>query len=301
MNALQKCRRFATGILLSLLAVAANPCSSSAMAPITLGDAKGYLILSTNGNTKLGNVTIAKPASPDVSGDLGGITVTLGGNSAIAGDAIASNDSGIGISLGNYTKVRSTCITNASAVHLGAGSACIDLDESGYNFKIQQLTSAGSDAISFSNTLASAPVDQALPAIDLPASHSQTLTCEGSWLNVFSVPSIKLGSSSRLIIDCALGDIVVINVPGSLTLGSGARISLIGGIAADAVAFNITGSSSSPALVSGASSVLNGTFVAAQRSCQMATGVTIKGQLVCGGDVTIGANLKASYFPFIPF
>lgn len=56
----------------------------------------------------------------------------------------------------------------------------------------------------------------------------------------------------------------------------------------------------SPALVGGASSIFNGTLVAPARDCQVNTGATVNGQLICGGDVTVGANLTATYVPLVP-
>jgi hypothetical protein len=268
--------------------------------PITLGDAAGFLAVSTGGNTKLGNVTLANPAAPN-SGDIGGNTDTLGSNSVIQGNVVAANGSGIGISLGNFTKVKLACITDGSTVALGSGASCATTDTTGTSPKLALLAGSSADASTFSAEVAGLPVDQSLPAINVAASHSQTLSCGPNPVTVVETPSITLGGSATLKIDCAAGQILAINVTGgALTLGPGFNISLTGGVTANSVVFNVEGISVNPALIGGTSSHFNGTLVAAARACQVNTGAAVNGQLVCGGNVTVGDNLTASYVPLVP-
>ena len=266
--------------------------------PLSLGNAAGFLIVSTGGNTKVGNVLKAYPAAPN-SGDIGGNADTFGSNSTIDGDVISSNNSGNGISLGNYTVANQACITDGASVAFGIGASCATTDMTGSDPKVAILSGAGSDASAFSAAANSFPVDQNLPAINIAASHSQTVACTASGRNVIDTPSITMGGSSTLTIDCGSGDTVVFNVPGVMTLNSGFKILLTGGITPDRVVFNVEGISGSPALIGGTSSVFNGTMVAAARGCTVSTGATINGQLICGGDITIGANLTATYVPLV--
>jgi hypothetical protein len=268
--------------------------------PLTLGDASGFLVVSTSGDAKLGTVTLANPAAPN-AGDLGGNTDTIGSNSVIQGNVVAGNNSGTGISLGNFTKAKQGCITDGSSVVLGSGASCATTDTTGTNPELGTLAGAGSDASSFAAAAAAFPVDQSLAAINIPASGTQTITCGVSGRNVVDTPSITMGGSSTLKLACSSSDIIVINVTGGgLTLGPGFKIALTGGITADRVVFNVEGLSAGPALIGGASSIFNGTLVAPARACVVKTGAAINGQLVCGSDVTIGDNLAATYVALIP-
>jgi hypothetical protein len=273
--------------------------------PITLGNAKPFLLVSTGGNSKLGNVTLGNPATPN-AGDIGGNSDILGSNSVIQGNVVAANNSSTGISVGNVTKVKQGCITGGSSVVLGSNASCASTDTTGTNPKLTTLAGAGPDASSFAAAVSGLTADQTIPAINIPASGHQTLTCTASPnrppTTVVDTPSITMGGSSTLTIDCPAGTIMVINVdgsPGVLTLGPGFTIALTGGITADSVVFNVENISASPALLSGTSSTFNGTLIAAARGCSVKTGATINGQVVCGSDVTVGDNLTATYMPLV--
>ncbi len=267
--------------------------------PLTLGNAASFLVVATGGNVKLGNVMLANPAFPN-SGDIGGESDVFGSNSVIQGNVIASSGASPDVTLGNFTKVKQTCYTAGGTVAVGSGASCASTDTSASNTAVSRLNGSGSDASSFAAAANAFPVDQSLAAINIPASHSQTVTCGVAGRNVIDTPSITLGGSSTLTINCASGDIVVFNVPGAMTLGAGFTIALTGGITADSVVFNVEGVSATAALIGGTSSTFNGTLVAASRNCQVNTGAAINGQLVCGGNVTVGDNLTATYVPLVP-
>jgi hypothetical protein len=276
---------------------------SPAPFPLTLGDAKGFLIVSTGGDTKLGNVTLGNPASPN-AGDIGGNTDTIGNNSTIQGDVVASSGLIPDISLGNFASVVGTCFTNGGTVDLGLGASC-GTTVTGSDPKVTALLGSGADAANFSAVAASFTADQTLPAINIPASGTQTITCSGApiiaGVTVVSTPSIKMGGSSTLKIDCAAGQIVVINVTtGAVNLGAGFNISLVSGITPDSVVFNVEGIALAPPVLGGSSSHFNGTLVAPAQTCKVSTGAAITGQLVCAGDVTAGANLTATYAQLVP-
>ncbi len=267
--------------------------------PLTLGNAASFLLVATGGNATLGNVTLANPAFPN-SGDIGGESDVFGSNSVIQGNVIASSGASPDVTLGNFSKVKQTCYTAGGTVALGSGASCASTDTSAANAAVSRLNGSGPDASSFAAAANAFPVDQSLAAINIPASHSQMVTCGHSGRNVIDTPSITMGGSSTLTINCASGDIVVFNVPGAMTLGAGFTIALTGGITADSVVFNVEGIAATAALIGGTSSTFNGTLVAASRNCQVNTGAAINGQLVCGGNVTVGANLTATYVPLVP-
>jgi len=275
--------------------------------PITLGDAAGFVVVSTGGTTVFGNVTLANPTAPP-AGDIGGNTDTFGNNtvvgstSTLQGNVVAASVSGVGISLGNFAKVDHACITAGSTVHLGTGATCVGgTDTSGTNPLLAKLAGSGADASAFAAAVGSLPVDQTLVAINIPASGTQTLNAGPNPVTVIDTPSITMGGSSTLKINGAAGQIVVVNVTGgALTLGPGFKITLTGGITADSVVFNVQGISATPALVGGSSSIFNGTLVAAARACTISTGAKVTGQLVCGGNVIIGNNLIINYDPLVP-
>jgi predicted acyltransferase (DUF342 family) len=267
--------------------------------PLTLGDAAPFLLVSTDGNTKLGNVTLANPAAPN-AGEIGGISDTFGSNSVIQGNVIAL-EGGPDITLGNFTKVKSTCYTNGGTVSLGSGASCASTDATVNAPPVLGLIGAGPDASSFEAGAASFPVDQFLAAIKIAAGKTQTISTGPNPVTVFDTPSITLGGSATLKIVGTAGQIAVINVTGgALTLGPGFTIALSGGITADSVVFNVESTSPTPALIGGTSSTFNGTLVASARACQVNTGAAINGQIVCGGDVTVGDNLTAAYVPLVP-
>jgi len=54
----------------------------TAPVPITLGDASGFVIVSTGGSTVLGNVALANPTAPP-AGNIGGTTDTFGNNTVV--------------------------------------------------------------------------------------------------------------------------------------------------------------------------------------------------------------------------
>ena len=269
--------------------------------PLTLGRAAGFLLVSTGGTESVGNVLVADP------GNFGGSTLAFGSNSKVAGDAIASNNSGVAITVGNYTKMSGALITGGGTISLGSGATAGSQDTSGGNAELATYAGAGPDSNSYAANLASETVNQVLAPINIAASHSQTITTAlAGGLYVFQTPSIKMGGSSTLTIDGVSTDFVVINVvgdingPGVLNLAAGFKITLTGGLTADHVVFNVESSSATPAFLGGTSSVFNGTLVAAARAGTIGSGATINGQLIFGGAVAAGPNVTLTYVPVVP-
>ena len=140
---------------------------------------------------------------------------------------------------------------------------------------------AGSDAATFSASLAGLTSTQALPAI-------------------------TLGSHGTTTISGGASEFVIVNVgtttdPGSLQLGNGASIVISGGITPDHVIFNLIGTGTTAQL--GNDTVFNGTILAPQGQFTSGDGntpspVLINGSLLFGGSVSIGNNTNLNYYPY---
>jgi len=271
----------------------------------TLGEAEGFLILSTQGTTSLGHVTLGLPAAPN-SGDIGGETVTLGNSSKIDGDVVASSAAFPAIALSNFAKVVGHCITQDSPadtlVDLGTGNSkgsCgffTDPDD-----KIALLSSAAGDVNTYSAEVGSLPVDQVLPAINVvTANNPFTIKCTSvpktTGVYVTDTPSVTVGSApNTLIIDasgCPADTTMVINVTGSgsggiVDLKPGFTVKEAAGTSVNRVLFNVEGALVPPGatIIGGQSSHFSGTLVAPIQNCEIGPNANINGQLICGGNV----------------
>lgn len=296
-----------------------------------LGAAKGFAVLSSGGDVSLKNrVNIAAvsvsgsvtcPGAVGCPGNMGGTTILMGrGNAAapdtVSGDVIGSASSPQGLNcagnppgttiicLGNDSEIAGQCITGGGAVS-APGECAAGTDTTGTNPKITTYVQAGSDAATFSTTLASLPATQNLSAITL-GSHGATIVSGGAGTNVIALPSITTGTKSTITINAGASEIVILNVgtsadPGSLQLGNGASIVLSGGITPDHVIFNLVGSGTTAQL--GNDTVFNGTILAPQGQFTSGDGntpspVLINGALLFGGAVSIGNNTNLNFYPF---
>ena len=284
--------------------------------PITLGDAAGFLIVSTGGPTKLGHLNYGKPAAPN-AGDIGGNAVTVGDFSVIDGDVVASTDSLPAITVGQHASVVGNCITKDSPAStlvslVGYGPSkgtCGGFSDP--SSKLTKLQHSSADALAFTTALGGLPADMALGPINVTANAS--LACASSSINpgvyIFTTPWIQIANSKTLTIDgtnCP-GDVIAINVTGPsqtassalLKFGAGFKV-LLNNIAATNVVFNVEGASNNPDVLNGTNSTFNGTLVAPVQNCSVgSTNVTFNGQLVCGSTITIGDNVSANYMPLV--
>jgi hypothetical protein len=284
--------------------------------PITLGDAAGFLIVSTGGTTTLGHVSFGLPAAPN-AGDIGGTTATIGDFTVIDGDVVASSSSFPAITVNQHAKVVGNCITQDSPAStlvslVGVGPSkgtCGGFTNTGS--KLSKLLDSSADALTFTSELGALAADMALGPINVTTNSS--LACGASSINpgvyVFTTPWIKIANSKTLTIDgtnCA-GKVIAINVTGPsqtsssalLNFGAGFTIALKN-IAATNVVFNVEGASSNPDVLSGTNSTFNGTLVAPVQNCTVgSTNVTFNGQLVCGSTVKVGDNVTATFMPLV--
>ncbi|MBI3759773.1 MAG: hypothetical protein HY269_08485 [Deltaproteobacteria bacterium] len=257
--------------------------TANARIPFTLGDAAGFVVLSTGSNVVLGN------GARSASGDIGGSTVASGNYSYFVGNIVAGSNFGTAINFNNYVDVDGSCITGGGSILLHTGAVCDARDTSGSSLEIRNLNGAAADASVFAATLASAPADQTLPSIVVPDGRSSTITCSPSTgVFIVNTGSITLGGSAKLNIDCAASNFAVINVTtGQFKFGHGAKVQLSGGIAPDGVVFNIEGTSATPGVAGGNSAQLLGTILSASRPCSIGVNFGLTGALICGGAVNV--------------
>jgi hypothetical protein len=304
----------------------------SASAASDLGAAKGFAVLSSNADVSFKNRvniaavsvsgSVACPGAVGCPGNVGGVTVLMGrGNASapdtISGDVIGSASSPQGLNcagnppgttsicLGNDSEIAGQCITGGGAVSSPSECAA-GTDTTGTNPKLTTTyVHAGSDAATFSASLAGLTSTQALPAITL-GSHGTTTISGGAGVNVVALPSITTGTKATITINAGATEFMIVNVgtstdPGSLQLGNGASIVLGGGITPDHVIFNLIGAGTTAQL--GNDTVFNGSILAPQGQFTSGDGntpspVLINGSLLFGGSVSIGNNTNLNYYPY---
>ncbi len=222
-------------------------------------------------------------------GAVGGKDVSFGANSIAGQDVIATSST---VELNNYAKALGACVTGGNLLDLETGATCGTSDTSGTNPDLATLTSAISDLATFETALGGTAPTQTIPAVNLAASGTQTISDSIAGLNIISVPSVTLGNSSTLRLSGLATDTLVLNISGALAIGDGATIKLVGGLAPANVIINVGG------LVTAwnASSTLNGTLLALNSTCTGTTGITINGAVACNGSLNFGNNTQLNFF-----
>jgi hypothetical protein len=219
-----------------------------------------------------------------------------------------------------------TCPAGAGCtVNVGGTRISVGHDDQIDAQAITQLGDAGPDARAFSESLASLPATQTLPAIHLEPGASTTIAVVVG-LNVISVPTVVAGTKEKHDFDrCWLerlehhaesgatitisGDsaaFAILNVgsstmPGDLVLCDGSKVVLVGGITPDKVIFNVSGHGSSVRL--GEYTSFNGTILAPQREFTARDADTkertvINGAILAGREVEIGDDVDINFYPF---
>ena len=256
--------------------------TANVLPPLSLGDAAGFVVLSTGSNVVLGN------GARSASGDIGGNTVSAGNYSYFVGNVVAGSNFGTAINFSNYVDVDGSCITGGGSVLLHTGATCDAQDTSGSNPEVAMLSGAAADASSFAASIAAEPANQTLASIVVADSRNTTIACSSTGLYVVDVGTITLGNSATLNIKCAADSFVVVNITaGQFKFGHGAKVQLLGGIGPNAVVFNIEGTSVTPGLSGLNSAQLVGTFLSAARPCSIGVNFGLTGALICGGAISV--------------
>jgi hypothetical protein len=151
------------------------------------------------------------------------------------------------------------------------------------------LTQATTDAIALSTYSSSLTATQTFSAIN----SSQTITATQTD-NAITLSSVNLGGSSVLTLSGSAADVFYVNVAGTFDTGGTSAIMLTGGLTADHVLFNITGSGGGANLVHIAGTGgASGVFLAPDRPFTL-TATTLDGRIFDGQQILIqsGASVQ---------
>ncbi len=297
------------GLRASLAMCASISClalAGLANAQVTLGSAVDFAVISDAGPLVLGNHTVITGTSTDVGATYGNVTIG-GNNTMIPGDVVTSLfelGPGATISLANYAHVAGTCVTDGGAITLGTGATCANEDTTNTNPDIALIASAVNQEEDFDYAVTCLAPTQSIPAVNLAASKTQTVTdAVPNGLNVISTPSITMGGSSVLTLQGGSLDQVILETPGNMSLGYGAKIVLAGGLLAQNVWITTTTEpagfnppATTPSVFLNNSSVVFGS-VHGGYTCSLGSGVTINGAIICDYGLTTGPNLTVHFAP----
>jgi hypothetical protein len=266
----------------------------------TLGKALEFSLLglSSDGDIDVGvgNASLVK-RSQITGGEIGaGGDLVFGDGAMTDGDAIAP---GGPITLQNYASVAGKCVTNGSTVNLKVGAKCGSIDNSGSNPLLGLLNQADADSLQFACDVFNDSATSTLGDVKLGASKKSTITVSGG-PNLLDLSSLILGNSSTLTIKGGASDTVVLRVTGDTRIGHSARILLGGGLTPNHVVIATQGGISfwgNSTTVTGTILDSDGTKEMSYQDCTAGTGTTINGALICGDDLTLGANARVNFNP----
>ena len=239
--------RWLKGIILALLMLTLGASAETKADPVSLGAASGFTVLGI-GNTKI-----------SINGG-NGVHGTVGSNGQIALD----NPSNIfgDVILGSSGSFKSTAQLPVTVTQNAA-----------------LISQAGADARAASTFAAGLAATNSLTSIHFSNS-SQTLN-GGAMVNVLNLTEVNLNHGT-LILNAPAGGSFVLNVSGDFVLNTGS-ILLAGGLTANDVLINVTGTGSNAAFTGGGnSSVVFGTLLVVDRNIQLSPGM-VNGRIIGGG------------------
>lgn len=138
---------------------------------------------------------------------------------------------------------------------------------------------------------ASAVASALTPTQSLNAVRTATTLTGNGGVNVINVAR---NITASLTLNGTADDVFVINVSGSLRLGSGEGIRLAGGVTADHVILNFVGSTGS---VNANRAVINGTVLAPTYSVDLRA-ATVNGEIIAGGTISIAGGTQINAVAF---
>jgi hypothetical protein len=236
--------------------------------------------------------SLAKDATLTGSGDVGGQSISLATGASTGADTVANPR---GITLGQRATVAGACVTTGTSIKLRDGASCASQDTSGSGADLTVLSSAIAELANFQTMLATTPTTQTLTAINLPLNGSMTITDTiAGQQNIISMPSVTLKKGATLELSGGPSDTVILEISGKLKLGSGARITLTGGLTAAQVLISTGGKSVSIPK----STALSATLLAPFGKCTLTRAATVNGAILCSGKVTLAAGAQLVFTPF---
>ncbi|MGZ4982875.1 MAG: collagen-binding domain-containing protein [Chthoniobacterales bacterium] len=254
---------------------------ATAVPLFNLGTAQSFTVL------QVGNGSINQQI--DLNNPQGGITGNVGVTSngtlqsngpTITGNLYLGNNASAQFS-GSYNNNRPV----SGTTHLGGGSI---VGPGSYNF-----TSVSDNPQALLNQARLDSINASVAAGRLAATSTlsnitTSMTLSGT--GVYYLNSLNLGSNATLTLSGSATDSFVFNISSIFKL-VGAQILLTGGLTADHVLFNYTGTTD--VTVSGSNSLLHGIILALNARVNLSPGLMI-GQIISGQDISIssGANVR---------
>ncbi len=273
---------------------------------VNLGAAAKFALIANGGDLFLGDgCDVGRTSvSPPVLGDVGvwNGDSELGYKCKLAQNlADINNSSTPTITLDGDPALVSTtvpvageCSTNAGGViNFGFGTSCGATNTGGGSSHITDLNSAHSDLANFEAEVVSLSATQTIPSIILDRSKTKKVfdTVHGG-LNVIDIGTVTLDDYATLYFSGRATDKLVIRITGTLTMGSQAKIVLIGGVNNKKTYIDATALG---AIDNGAS--VDGTLHV-QSDCLLSRKFKVKGgSLYCEGGVGADNFLEITFVP----
>ena len=194
--------------------------------------------------------------------------------------------------------VAKTCATAGSSIVVGSGSTCGAQTTNDTSPLLATMSAAITEAGTFATYLSGLAPTQTLGDISVPVSGKYTINV-GPNQNIIQIGTLTTGTSATINIQATIGlrpAVVVINVTGTVNLGDGTAIRLLGPTAPNRVIWNIE--STNPSL--GNASVFSGTLLNVPTTASNCTAgaLTIDGAIMCSGAITLG-TLSMEGAPFL--
>jgi choice-of-anchor A domain-containing protein len=276
--------------------------ATGAWAGTPLGpDAQLFGILADGSISIPGSSTVSlvgqSPAAPEV----GAGTVSLGGpgiaSAWIGGDLIASATTSPAISLAPHAHVHQACVTGGGTIALGNGASCDGgTDTSGTSPLLSTLSAAQSEAADYASFLAGLTPTTTLGDVTLKKYQNLTIKLSAG-TNVVSIGNITTAGVNTITLSAPKDAIVVLNVSGTLDLGSATQVFANSGtLDPHNLIWNIE--SANPTF--GAGVVLSGTLLNIADGTTVTFGArsAIAGAILTDGSVVSNAAIHVNFWPF---
>jgi choice-of-anchor A domain-containing protein len=280
--------------------------ATGAWAGTPLGpDAQLFGLLSTGGSITLAHSSTVSdvsqaPAPPEV-GATSDVDIA-GPTSYLTGDLIVSSAGTPAISLGAHDTVVGECVTSGPpgvSISLGLGASCGSTSTDGSSLLLDTLEAASAEAPDYSAYLAGLTTTNDLGDITLKKYQSFTVKLTLP-VNVVAIDSITTAGGNTITLSAPKGAVVVINVTGSLNLGTGTQVFDSNGLNPHNLVWNIQ--SANPTF--GSNVTLSGTVInftpdqATLTDVTFGAGSSLNGAVLAQDDIIAVGALHLNFWPF---
>jgi choice-of-anchor A domain-containing protein len=199
--------------------------TSCAWAGTPLGpNAQLFGILASNSITLAYSSTNSFVGQSPAPPETGGAAATIAGpTSLMTGDLITSAAIGLSIALGPQDAVARKCVTAGASISTAPGTACGSYDSSGTSPLLLTMSNAQSELPPFASFLAGLAPTIALGDVTLKKYQQLTLKL-GPGTNVVAIGNLTTLGGNGIDLEAPKGAIVVVNVSGAISLGSGTQV-----------------------------------------------------------------------------